>query len=210
MELETIYKTREEWLTEAKNLLQDRIFRVWDLPEGIKISCGPCPKKAIGVCFNKKCSENGNIEIFISPKISEELRVLDVLIHELIHAYLGLDKKHNSQFAKIAREVGLLEPWKATTASGELNEELKLILPNLGKYPHSKLKSLKKEVKEEETKEQKAKMYLCSGSQEKLHEEWKCLVKKKFFEIAEPICPICGNPMIWDELSNKKLLKKEK
>lgn len=206
-ELKEKFKTREEWLMTAKNLLQARIFRTWEFPENIKVSCGPCGKKAIGLCYSKKCSELGYIEIFISPKENDELRVLDILAHELIHAILGVDKKHGPKFGKIAGEIGLLEPWKSTTASSELKEELKFFLPDLGKYPHAKMIINSTDLKKEEPKEQKAKMYICKGTEENPHDEWKCLVKKKFIDIAEPICPICGCSMIWDETANKKVKK---
>lgn len=208
-ELKQIFKTREEWLMAAKDFLQARIFRAWEFPDNIKVSCGPCGKKAIGLCYSKKCSELGYIEIFISPNENEELRILDILAHELIHAILGVDKKHGPKFGKIAEEIGLLEPWKATTASTELKEELKLFVSDLGKYPHAKMITIKKEEKDSKEKEQKAKMYICKGTKENSHEEWKCLVKKKFIDIAEPICPICGCSMVWDESANKKLKKED-
>jgi len=206
-ELKEIFKTREEWLMAAKDFLQAHIFRIWEFPDNIKVSCGPCGKKAIGLCYSKKCSELGYIEIFISPKENDELRVLDILAHELIHAILGVDKKHGPKFEKIAIEIGLLAPWKATTASEELKEELRIFLPELGKYPHAKLLTSADKKPETEPKEQKAKMYVCEGTKEEPHDEWKCLVKKKFIDIAEPICPICGSAMIWDETANKKIKK---
>lgn len=207
-ELKEIFKTREEWLMAAKDLLQSRIFRIWEIPENTKVSCGPCKGKAVGTCYNKLLSESGCTEIFISPKINDELRVLDVLAHELIHSILGVNKKHDSKFKKIAKEIGLLEPWTATTASEELKEELKIFLPTLGKYPHAKLLTLEDKKEQKEPKEQAAKMYVCTGTKEEPHDEWKCLVKKKFIDMAEPICPICGSAMIWDESANKKLKKK--
>ena len=210
MQQEIKYKTREEWLTRAKELLQEYVFRVWDIPENVKISCGwggpGCSKKTKGICYNPKCSSNKNIEIFISPELDDESRVLDVLAHELIHSILGVNKKHGPQFVKIAKEIGLNAPWTATTCGPELKKSLETyIIPELGKYPHYKMEIIK-ETKEKEPKEQQAKMFVCNGENGS-HPVWKCLVKTKFLDIANPVCPICGKPMIWDESADKKKQK---
>lgn len=198
-ELKENYKMREEWFLKAKDFLQKNIFESWEIPEGTKISCGDLDKKHKGCCFAKEVSEKGFTEIFISPSISEEIEVLGTLSHELIHAYLGPGKRHGKEFKEIAEKIGLLSPWTASTEGPIFKENIKTFIEELGKYPHSKInrKTMTKETKS------KTRMYICS----KDHEEWKCLVKEKYFLQAKPVCPICGETMVWEEKNSKSKIE---
>ncbi len=103
-------------------------------------------KAAIGQCHHGEQSADGNPHLFISPVLdaavpgaTDPQSVLDVLLHEIVHAVVGCDEGHKGQFIVVAKAVGLVRPWTSTTASSELVGKLKVIAEKLGPYPHSKL-----------------------------------------------------------------------
>ena len=112
----------------------------------IRVSCGfpagvrgTSANKTIGVCWNEGCSSDNSIEIFISPIIDDSSRVLDILIHELIHAVLPTGEGHGKNFRKAALKIGLTGKMTATTASPTLINDLKKVIAKIGTYPHGKM-----------------------------------------------------------------------
>jgi hypothetical protein len=149
---------RETWLNEAidKHLVDyfDNVaylskrcggHELRDIRDKIKVSCGfPAGvrggnNKAIGVCWSQRASTGGYIEIFISPVIESSSRVLDILIHELIHAILPDGEGHGSNFRKCAIKLGLEGKMTATTCGAFLYNTLNDWITNLGEYPHASM-----------------------------------------------------------------------
>ena len=145
-----MYKTREEWLAQGFKIIKSEILTkqiinnedndktVW--PK-IRIACGFTGShitSSIGVCWYKQSSTDSTTEIFISPVIDKPTRVLDILIHELIHALRPADG-HRAPFKRIAIAAGLTGKMTSTVATPELVEKLKVIAKKLGKYPHARM-----------------------------------------------------------------------
>lgn len=138
------HNSRESWLLAAAEE-----FRPWfkdhghDYPEKLRVSCGMAGGriggKRIGECWTDECSADKAREIFISPVLDEPTRVLDVLLHEIVHAVLPFEVKHGPQFAKLAMSLGLTGKMTATVATPELHEKLVAIVNELGPYPHAAL-----------------------------------------------------------------------
>ncbi len=140
--------TREAWLVSALWGFIDAHFTAagYDVPSNIRVTCGWPAKHAlarrtmrIGECWDVSMSDDKTFEISVSPALDEPLRVLDVLIHEVIHATVGLEHGHRAPFSKCAKRVGLLKPWTTTTASDDLKITLAGWLKILGTYPHAAL-----------------------------------------------------------------------
>lgn len=144
---------RESWLHAATEM-----FRPWfeeqgvPLPEHVHISVG-FPKgipRAIGQCFDSSVEEDGSAtpHVFICPSQGEPLRVLDILLHELIHAAIGCKEGHGKKFRQVALDFGLQGKMTETyvEAGTELYERLSGVLEALGPYPHSPLMPRKKEA----------------------------------------------------------------
>lgn len=142
------HATREQWLNAANVLIEKQLFKPLghNLPKKLRISCAfpsvrptTSSKQRIGECWSHKASNDGTVEVFISPVLDEPVRVLGVVVHEDVHGIVGLECGHKGPFAKLARKVGLEGKLTATTESAELVKVLKGIVKSVGPYPHAKL-----------------------------------------------------------------------
>ena len=145
-----MFAQRETYLTEAAGLLLDEKIMpavvasgyAYDRP-AFRISVG-WPKgsrssKAVAQCFVRRVSGDSVSEIFVSPEIDSPIKVLDCVIHELIHAVDDCASGHRNFFARIARSIGLEGPFTATYAGPELAEYLAQVAELLGDFPHHKM-----------------------------------------------------------------------
>jgi hypothetical protein len=140
------FATREQWLNAATELLDKKFFdgNGYTLPAKKACSCG-FPKSArghaIGQCWAPETSTDGTINMFICPTQDDPIRVLDILLHELIHAQVGTAAGHKGPFKKMAKEFGLEGKATATFAAegSELWKQLSHISEQLGPYPHKKM-----------------------------------------------------------------------
>jgi hypothetical protein len=143
-------ENREAWLMAATERLIGRILDEGGVrPTNLRVSCGWPSRKALltassksrtlGQAWAPQASEDKTREIFITPALADEVRVMDVLLHELIHVCLPVEVGHKHPFPSIAKAVGLEGKPTATVASEELVEELRVIAHELGRYPHEKL-----------------------------------------------------------------------
>jgi len=138
--------TREQWLNQAGHHLRVLFESVGEaVPTKVRASCGFPSKGAlssqnrtVGQCWSAVASADSHAEIFISPTISDSMRVLDILAHELVHACHPNDG-HGSKFGKTARAIGLEGKLTATTAGEAFKRWAEPVLARLGVYPHADL-----------------------------------------------------------------------
>ena len=171
------YKTREEWLTGGKALLNDRVFIPNNLPlsDNVVFSCSfattgnrlGARSTTLGQCFPPELSEDKvNTQIIISPLLDNPVRVLDIQSHELCHDQVGCEHGHDATFTRARKAIGLWGKNKATNeyvvngkstdtkAGPELTATLQEIADELGPYPHSALDT-------SERKKQSTRMIKC-------------------------------------------------
>lgn len=137
--------TREEWLMAAIERLRPWYVAAGaPLPVKLKASCSwpitggrGARRRTLGQCFAPARSAAGITEVFVTPWLDKGDSVLAVLVHELVHAGVGTDKRHGPVFGKVARKLGLAGPLTATEAGPELQERVNAIVRELGPYPHA-------------------------------------------------------------------------
>lgn len=138
--------TREQWLEMVTNHYRADFEAVGSpLPDSVRVSCGFTSQgrrgKRIGECWTDTASEGGVHEIFIVPRMSDSIAVGAILVHELVHAAVGVDKGHKGPFRKVATALGL-EGKMTATVPGEITlARLAEIIAEIGEYPHAVLNS---------------------------------------------------------------------
>ena len=141
-----IYKHREQWLAEALALVREHFTEAgYTVPDAVRVGVGWPSKQAfgktrrIGEAWSNECSADKTHEIIISIYLSDPIKILGVLIHEVIHVTVGVDKGHRRPFTKAMKAVGLCGKPTATGETPELVETLKQWVEVLGVYPHAQL-----------------------------------------------------------------------
>ena len=179
------YATREEWYVAAAEQIRQQVFKPagYELPK-FRIGCGWATRnktKTGAECFNRKYSEDGTYEIFVSPNYVDPFVILEFLVHEFCHTIAGIEAKHRKPFIEIMRTVGMVSPWKGSRAGEGLTVKLDTILEKLGLYPHAKL-GLAPRGKKQTTRLVKVKCPEC---------EYIARVTRKWLdEVGGPLCPV--------------------
>lgn len=200
--------TREQWLMALTEELRQSLFSQTSskLPELIEVSCGWPSTKAltaksrrIGECWSPESSADGLHEIFISPFLGDALEVAATLTHELVHAAVGVDKKHGSAFKRAMTEVGLEGKATATHAGEDLKMILAAILALLPAYPHTSI-----DKKQTTVKPQKGRMLKAECPED----GYTVRLTKKWLDVGLPVCP-CGKQMESDVLNEDQNIDDE-
>ena len=175
---------REQWLTNAVEIIKQ--WPEWEntMPE-YRVSCGwpsRSVRKTRGQCFDPLASEDGRIEIFISPLEDDPIEVLGILVHEMVHAVVGVDKGHRKDFIRQMKAVGLEGKPTATTVGASLTERLNSVVESLGTpYPHGSMK-LNDKTKKQSTRMLKIECPDCN---------YTARTTAKWIEVGLPTC-CCG------------------
>ena len=136
---------REAWLTElAKRIVPDIEARVDVTMPAYRIAMGFPSRNAlsryrrvIGQCWKHTVSLDGVHELFISPMIHDPVEVAGTVVHELLHAGVGVEHGHKKPFAQAARKMLLEGKPTATIAGRDFADAIDPILRKLPPYPHS-------------------------------------------------------------------------
>ena len=165
-----------------------------DRPKKIRFSCSlPSrgafseTRRVLGQCWSEEASDDQTIEILISQTIGDALEAASTLVHELVHAYVGVECGHGRIFRKCAISVGLCGKMTDTQATPELQNFLNKCIDELGDYPHASLNSTN-------PKKKQINRYLkltCSDE----HPEFYVRATEKMLKSGVPLCGICHKTM---------------
>ncbi len=139
----TKHTTREGWLVEAVEFLDAEFFagRGHKIPTKIQVACGwpKASRRAIGQCWSPNTSADETTQMYISPTQDSPVKVLDILLHETIHAAVGCEHGHKGPFRTVAKAFGLAGKMTSTYAEEGSDVEALLIgiAYQLGPYPHA-------------------------------------------------------------------------
>ena len=138
---------REDFLEKATELMKP-LFKDkgYNIPLNLRVSCSfpstrglSAKQKAIGECWDSSASDENKYNVFISPTIDDKWLVLSVLVHELVHATVGLKNGHNHIFKKCATALGLEGKMTATTFGETFKQLFKNVFNSLPKYDYKKI-----------------------------------------------------------------------
>jgi hypothetical protein len=134
---------REAWLRAAYALIRKEILP--QAPATVAISWSfpskggtNSSRRRIGECHYKGGSAvavEGDRVILVSPTLQKPYDLVEVLVHEMVHAALPMGSGHRAPFSRLAKSIGLLKPWTATTAGPELKAKIQGWLKKLPAWP---------------------------------------------------------------------------
>lgn len=175
---------REAWLVALVEACRPIVSKVGELPP-YRVACGFPSKRAaarnpaVGECWSASRSADDTFEIFVSPALDDPFEVAHTVLHELLHAVVGLEHGHKGPFKRAMRLVGLTGRARSSVPDDELASVIRgHILPNLGPYPHAKLDPSR--IARQSTRLIKAH---CS------HCEYTVRLARKWLRVAPPLCP---------------------
>jgi hypothetical protein len=187
--------TREAWLATLAHKLRPQFAAYGGtLPDQLRISSGWPARRAvsrhnrhIGECWARSASRDGTVEIFISPYLEAPLEVGCTLIHELVHAAVGVEWGHQGPFKRLALAIGLKGPMRSTHAGEVLRARLNVLITTLGPYPHARLNPMWQRHKQS-TRLHKVMCQACG---------YTARITMRWLERGLPTCP-CGTAMVHD------------
>lgn len=195
--------SREDWLTQAATIYAKEINdRLGERVQPFRVSCGYTGRggtRRLGACWDKDASADGHHEIFITPGLDKSADVLGVLLHQLLHATVGVDVKHGFAFIDLARKLDLQGRGENAIVCGDdlLEFNRTSILATLGAYPHAKLEEEKSGVPKQSTRLIKCTCPI-SGYVVRTTREW-------IDRYGPPISPANQKPMVPDAAALKQL-----
>jgi hypothetical protein len=177
---------RETYLAEAATRLVGRFEAAGYTVPPVAVTVGFTSKgqrgKRVAECWSADSSKLGMAQIFIDPRYDDGPRVLDLLLHEMVHAVVGVDAKHGPKFRACATAVGLTGKMRATVASATLKSDLEKLIEKLGEYPHRGLPDggRSSAAPKQTTRMIKAKCASCG---------YTVRTTRTWLEVAIPTCP---------------------
>lgn len=196
---------RESWLNRVA-IGMAPLFAALDapLPARVRVAIGFTSRgakgKAIGECWDNRCSGDGHFEIFIRPDLAHApdampAQIAAILAHELVHAAVGIAAGHGKAFKRAAVGLGLVGPMRATTPGDAFLATVVPILATAGPLPHARLDTASETTrpKKQATRMLKCECVVCG---------YTVRTARKWLETAgAPLCPITGHgPMQHDPL----------
>lgn len=188
----TNHETREAWLraavAELSVIFQREGFDVPDVHVSIGWPHGG-RSNTIGQCFPGAASADQIGHVFISPILSDPIRILDVLTHELVHAinHAAGDTGHGKCFKVIAVKVGLTGKMTETVAGEALKAELAQVAETLGAFPHAALSPV---ANKKSRSGRSVKLQCVAG------EDYQVSISKaRLAAYGAPKCPCCDETM---------------
>lgn len=137
------FATREEWLkTAAEEVAPIFTAEGFKLPAKLRFSCSwPVgsrgSKKVLGQCVAPEASQDGSTEVYIVPTVDDSKLALGVLVHELVHAAVGVRHGHKRPFAAACAKLGLVGKPAQALPGPDLTVKLERVLEAVGAYPHA-------------------------------------------------------------------------
>lgn len=179
------HATRETYLASATEYLAPHFTNLGFPLPAVRASVGiPAGGKGgklkrIGECWSNLASADNTTEIFICPSQSDPVAVLAILLHELIHAAVGLKCGHKGAFKRVALALGLEGKMTATVPGAALTKDLQALSDTLGEYPHAALNTALSGRKTQGTRMIKLECDDCG---------WSCRTAQKNVDAGLPTC----------------------
>lgn len=88
-------------------------------------------------------------KIVVHPEITDPVRIAEILLHECIHAAVGLKEGHRDKFKLYATKLGLEGPMTESYAGEALKKKLRGMVEKIGHYPAKKITPAEKQLRDD-------------------------------------------------------------
>lgn len=134
---------RQRWLESAVAALRPYFAAAgYTVPDNMRVSIGwghGNAEKILGQCWPTEASSDKHHELFVAPSLNNGARIIDVLIHEIIHAVVGTKAGHKGPFKQAAVALGLEGKMTATVGGPAVKEWAAKFVAKNGDYPGGSL-----------------------------------------------------------------------
>jgi len=144
--------------------------------------------KTLGQCYNpQSASDKKTNHIFLNPRMDNSITIIGVIIHEVIHAVIGIDKKHGREFKEAMSICNLTGKPTATMLDEHGVEWANKVIEKYGAYPRPSFTG--EGIKKQKTNLIKACCPKCG---------YTIRVTQKWINYSHPICPTgkCKSKMV--------------
>jgi len=204
-------KARESWLRAVVDgFLRDHFKGAGLTIPKVLVSVGWPPNRRIarngrskigGICCPMQWNEGKAYIIYLTPQESDSDDYLSVLVHELVHAAVGLEAGHGKDFKEAGIAVGLEGKPTQMSAGDDLAVAMRKWVKRtkLGKFPHHRelykaprqtTRMVKVSCKQRDC-ESRDFTGRGTGYTMRLAGSW-------LEEFGAPACPCCGVDLRWD------------
>jgi len=142
-------------------------------------SGGSRKTKVLGQCYSPECAADGKTNhVFLNPRMNDNIVIIGAIIHEVIHAVIGIDKKHGAAFKSAMAICNLTGKATSTKLNEAGLEWAKKIITRYGDYPRPSFTGAA--IKKQTTNLIKAQCPSCG---------YIIRLTNKWIEFAHPQCP---------------------
>ena len=129
------------------------------------------------------------------------LAILEAVVHQCVHAVVGVQEGHGKAFREVALRIGLEPPMRTSKAGKRLSERLHALSAELGPFPNARLnfetigadgkeKRVADQPKKQESRQLRAACPKCG---------YTVRSTAKWFRVGMPCCPVDLVPMVLEK-----------
>ena len=205
--LKNEYDTAEAWLRAAFDALRPDFEAIGKkLPAAIHgnfgfTSHGSKKTGVSGQYYDGGASTDEIPKLIIRCNTDEPLLILEAVVHQCVHAVVGVEEGHGKAFREVGLQIGLEPPMRTSKAGKRLSDRLHALSAELGPFPNARLnfetigadgkeKRVADQPKKQENRQLKATCAKCG---------YTVRTTAKWFRIGMPCCPVDLVPMVLEK-----------
>jgi hypothetical protein len=203
--LKNEFDTAEAWLRAAVDALRPDFEAIGKtLPATIRgdfgfTSHGSKKTGISGQYYEGSASTDDVPKLIIRCNTDDPIAILEAVVHQAVHAVVGVKEGHGKAFREVGLRMGLEPPMRTSKAGKRLSERLHALAADLGPFPNARLnfETTGADGKEKRVADRPKK-------QETRQLRVECLVdgcgycaraSAKWLRIGLPLCPVHQEPM---------------
>src|ERR1700722_1127530 len=199
------FDTAEAWLRGAVDALRPDFEAIGKtLPAAIRPNFGftshGAKKTGItGQYYDGGASTDTIPKLIIRCNNDDPVAILEAVVHQCVHAVVGVEEGHGKAFREVALRIGLEPPMRTSKAGQRLRGRLHALSGELGTFPNARLnfettgadgkeKRVADQPKKQENRQLKVECLVAGGG-------YCARAAAKWLRIGLPLCPVHREPM---------------